>query len=359
MARSVDALFRRAPAPRPEEIVREEVEAPAAPDASAADPDAFRAAVTAFLAAPPLERVGKARAVRLEGAALREANALDVLADAVERLTREGGDPPDEACVVMARAILTGDVAGRVAARLGAARNEERRHELTRTCEHLGQPMLEALADALAVTADRFARRTYLDAMVGFGEGALPVAERMAGDPRWFVVRNAVSILGGVGGERAVEVVTAALTHPEARVRREGLLALAKIGGERAGTLVYGMIEDTDPDVRLAAAMAAGELRVERALRPLLTVLEEESDPSLVVGVLHALGQLGDRGAVPAIEKRAVGSFFSRPPTAVRIASYRALHRIGTPHAKSLLVQAIDDRDAEVKAAVRQLLGMR
>ena len=136
-------------------------------------------------------------------------------------------------------------------------------------------------------------------------------------------------------------------------------MSLAKVGGEDAGMLVYGMIEDPDPDVRLAAAMAAGALKVERALRPLLALLDGESDPDVVVGVLRALGQLGDPGAVNAIEKRAVGSFFSRPPADVRIAAYRALHNIGTPHAKSLLVQAADDKDPAVKGAVRQLLGMR
>jgi hypothetical protein len=62
---------------------------------------------------------------------------------------------------------------------------------------------------------------------------------------------------------------------------------------------------------------------------------------------------------VNAIEKRAVGSFFSRPPTDVRIAAYQALRRIGTPHAKSLLVQAADDKDPEVRSVVRGLVGMR
>ncbi len=330
MARSVDALFAPAPSPasRVEDLVWEEVEGPVGPDPAAADPEALRAAVTRFLESSPLDRDGKARTVRLEAAALREANALDVLADSVERLTREAGDPPDEACIAMARALLTEGVAARVADRLGGARNDERRDELITTCRRLGEGMVEGL-------------------------------ERMIEDGRWFVVRNAAAILGDIGGKRAVELVTVALAHPEARVRREGLLALAKIGGDDAGLLIQGMIGDTDPDVRLAAAMAAGELKVERALRPLLAVLDDESEPSVVVGVLHALGQLGDPRAVTAIEKRAVGSFFSRPPPDVRIAAYRALHKIGTPHARSLLVQAIDDRGAEVKAAVRELLGVR
>jgi hypothetical protein len=358
LARAIDALFAAPPRPG-EEMVWEEVAGARRASADDADPDALRGAVTAFLESGPLERDGKARAIRDAAANLREAKALDELADSVERLVQGAGDPADEACVVMAQSLVTPEVAGTIVARLGEAREEERRVELALLCQRLGSDMAPAIADALAETTDRSARRTFLDTIVSMGDEAMPMVEQMVEDPRWFVVRNALAILGETGGAHSVELIVSTLANPDARIRREALLALAKVGGEDAGMLVYGMLEDTDADVRLAAAMAAGALRVERALKPLLALLDTESDPSVIVGVLHALGQLGDPGAVSAIEKQAVGSFFSRKPVEVRIAAYRALQNIGTPHAKSLLVQAADDKASEVKAAVRQLLGMR
>lgn len=261
--------------------------------------------------------------------------------------------------MAMAQALVTPGVASKIAERLGLAREEDRRAELVMLCRSLGQDMALAIADALSETTDRFARRTYLDAMVSLGPAATAVVLRMLDDSRWFVVRNALAILGEIAGEHSVELIVSTLASPDGRIRREALLALAKVGGDDARLLIQGMIEDPDADVRLAAAMAAGSLKVERALRPLLALLEDESEPDVVVGVLHALGQLGDPGSVNAIEKRAVGSFFSRQPVGVRIAAYRALHKIRTPHAKSLLVQAADDKIPEVKAAVRELLGMR
>ena len=254
---------------------------------------------------------------------------------------------------------VTPSVASRIAARLGLAREEGRRGELVLLCQSLGHDMALAISDALSDTTDRFARRTYLDTMVSLGPAAMVVVQQMLDDSRWFVVRNALAILGEIAGEQSVGLIVSTLANPDARIRREALLALAKVGGDDARLLIQGMIEDPDADVRLAAAMAAGSLKVERALRPLLALLETETEPDVVVGVLHALGQLGDPGAVNAIEKRAVGSFFSRQPVGVRIAAYRALHKIRTPHAKSLLVQAADDKVPEVKAAVRELLGMR
>ena len=344
--------------PAGQDMVWEEVET-ARPPTVDADPDALEQAVTIFLASDPMAREGQGRALREQALALREANALDPLAQAVERLALQAGDPVDEACIAMAQVLVSPGVASRLVAMLGAAREEDRRSELMIVCRRVGHEMALAVADALSDTTDRFARRTFLECMVSMDQIGMDVVEEMAEDGRWFVVRNALAILGEVGGERAIELIIATLAHTDARVRREALLALAKVGGDDAGMLVYGMLEDSDPEVRRAAAMAAGALKVERALRPLLGILEDEDDADVSVGILRALGQLGDPGAVQAIEKRAVGSFFSRPSPEVRIAAYRALLNIGTPHAKKLLQDAVDDKDTEVRNAVRQLMGQR
>lgn len=351
MARSIDALFRGTTSVR-EELVWEEVEEPAT-RLEDPDPDAFREALETFVDRPPLDRDGLGRELRAQSVALREAGRLDPIADAVERLALGSGDPPDEAAVAMARQLLSPGVASRIVARLAATREEGRRAELVRVCAAVGHEMAVAVSDALSDTTDRAARRAYMEAMVALGPVGMPVLEEMMEDGRWFVVRNAVAVLGEVGGDRAVERITATLAHPHARVRREALLSLARVGGEDAGLLISGMIADPDPDVRLAAAMAAGVLGVDRALRPLLALLEEEKDDAVVVGILGGLGQLGDPGAVPAIEKHALASLFSRPAPEVRIAAFRALHRIGTPHARKLVADAAEDRNPEVQAAVR------
>jgi HEAT repeat protein len=94
-------------------------------------------------------------------------------------------------------------------------------------------------------------------------------------------------------------------------------------------------------------------------VKPIMTMLDETRDMDRALPLIRALGHLGDPGAVPSIERYAVKSLFSRPPTDVRIAAYRALHQIGTPHARKLLNRAIDDRDPKVKAAVKSILHLR
>ena len=175
----------------------------------------------------------------------------------------------------------------------------------------------------------------------------------------WGVVRNGVTILGELGAERAVEHLMDTVQHHHPKVRRETLTALAHVGGEGAVLLVMGKLDDPDEGVRATAVRAAAELGSDRTVKTLLARLDEEDSQDVQQEILRALGQFGDPGAVPAIEKRAVGSFFSRPQVETRVAAYRALAAIGSPHARSLVEAAAEDKDAEVKSVARELVADR
>jgi len=281
---------------------------------------------------------------------------IEPIARGVFTLTFAAGDPPDESVYAVAEAIIAPVVLRMLAQRMGSERVEERRQEYYLVCRTIGGEMATAIRNDLAETTDRLARRIHCDALVAMGESGRRMIEEMAVDENRFLVRNAVAMLGDLGGDQAVELVTSALANPDPRVRREALKALAKLQSEDSGELVVGLLDDPDDDVRLAAAVAAGELRVTRALRPLMLMLDASSDPDECLPVIRALGQLGDPGAVNSIEKHAVRSLFSKPRTDVRIAAYRALHLIGTPHAKQLLKDVVRDKDEEVKTAVKGML---
>jgi HEAT repeat protein len=190
--------------------------------------------------------------------------------------------------------------------------------------------------------------------MVRLGPLALEMAQRMMTDPRWFVVRNGVAVLGELGGEDAVAHLTATLANGDSRVRKETILSLAKVGGGDAEMLLLGMLDDGEGEVRAAACRALGVLRSHRAYRPLLQLLKDH-DPEVQAECLHALGQIGDPGAVPFIEKKATGGLFSRPPREVRIAAFRALASIGTARALKILEKGVKDRDSDVQTVAKAL----
>ena len=345
--------------PTPAEDAREAV-----PAASESEPVAvadmaptppLEAAVEAFLGGDASQRPEIER-LALE---LRDGRDVDAVAAAVGRMAAAAGEPPDNDILELALSMTTPLVYERLARQMGGVRDEERRKELFVACRNLGEPMARAVRDDLSDSTDRLARRVHCEALVAMGPVGRPIIEEMAVDDNRFLVRNAVAILGETGGDKAVDLVTSALANPDAKVRREALRSLAKLGDEEAGGLVVGLLEDPDPDVRIAAAVAAGELRVGRALRFLIKMLDGTSDPDEAIPLIRALGQIGDPGAVASIEKHSVPRLFSKPRTDVRIAGYRALNQMGTPHARRLLNQALDDKDPEVKSAVKDILGMR
>lgn len=302
---------------------------------------------------------GRADEIERVAAEMVERRELDAVARSVARLAVDAGDPPDPDVSSLVTSLGTPTVLGRLAKQMGLERDDARRRAWFRACRTLGGPMAVAIRNDLAESTDRLARRIHCDALAEMGPQGRAIIEEMVTDENRFLVRNAVAILGELGGERAVELVTSALANPDARVRREALRSLAKLGDEEAGPLVLALLDDPDREVRIAAATASGELRVERALKRLVTMLDETKDPDEALPVIRALGQLGDPGAVASIEKHAVRTLFSKPRTDVRITAYRALNQIDTPHARRLLNQAMDDKDPEVKAAVRQILHLR
>lgn len=281
---------------------------------------------------------------------------LDSLADAVMRLVEAAERGVPGAGELSAR-LATPGVTSRLAARLGHERDVGGREVLLRVTARLGEPMAAALGDALSDDPERSARRAYLDALVALGPVGRKAVDDMVADSRWFVVRNGVAILGEVGGADALARLARTLDHGDPRVRREAVMALARIGGDDAGRQVERMLSDSEGEVRAAAAVAAGALRLGRSIRTLHRLLEEEKDPGVVEAVAGALGALGDAGSVPLLEKKAAPSFFSRTPSSVRVAAYRALHVIGTPRARVLVEAARTDRDPQVREAIQGLQG--
>lgn len=270
-----------------------------------------------------------------------------------------GSDRPeveDQDALELAGAFVTPAVASQLVARLGATRDPEERGRLVRALSRIGREGALALVDALEEARDRFHRRSFMDAMVALGPLGTEMAERMVEDPRWFVVRNGVALLGELGGEGAVSHLTAALANPDGRVRRESVLSLAKVGGRDAEMLLLGMLGDADPEVRAKTCRALGMLGSTRAVRPLTDLLKDDH-VDVQAESLQALGTIGDPGAVGAIEKKAFGGLLTRPPREVRIAAFRALSSIGTPGAMKALEKGAKDPDDGVRTVVKVLTG--
>ena len=274
--------------------------------------------------------------------------------DIVLELLAAAEPTPDDPVRDVATRLVRPEVARELGRRLGDAHDEEERGTLLAAAKGVGRLVAPVFAEEMCTSEDRATRRALVHALTFLGDDAVQPVEALLDRGEWYVVRNAVTVLGAIGAPGTVARLERYLNHPDARVRREAVMAMAKLGGDQVGHLLIGGLVDGDADVRAAAIMVAGILKVSEAAPVLRSRLDEEPNEGVTIEAIRTLGKLGDPDAVPLIKRRAVPSFFVRPSRVLRMAAYRALAAIGTPDAVRVLEEAAGDRDPEIRTVVSQ-----
>lgn len=231
-------------------------------------------------------------------------------------------------------------------------RQPERYHVYLDLLERAGEAGAEAVVAQLAGATSIAERRVFYD-VLGKLESSVKVLIRKLGDDRWFIVRNAVELLGAMGDATVEPYVAEALEHPDERVRRAAALALAKLGTPSAQRdLYHAMRKVTDP-VRHVAATAM-VTRGERGVSTLVEALKRGGDEESQKAVVMALGRVATREAVEALTRTAkdgAGLFGRKWPVAVRVAAVQALGEAGTEEAMAALRELAHDREKQVRGA--------
>ncbi|MBW7865305.1 MAG: HEAT repeat domain-containing protein [Candidatus Hydrogenedens sp.] len=131
------------------------------------------------------------------------------------------------------------------------------------------------LFQRLSDEADRARRIFLLEALVALGDAVTRAMGRNITNPKWFVVRNAVFVLGKVASESAVDMLAQVQGHAEPRVRLEVVRALGAIGGEKAEEAALGLLADEDLSVAEQAADCLSRFNPQRTLPRLRALLAE------------------------------------------------------------------------------------
>lgn len=188
---------------------------------------------------------------------------------------------------------------------------------------------IEHLVDALA-TADVMATRKRLCVVLSeTGRKAIHVLGSRVTDPRWYLVRNVVSVFGMMRDPAALNYLKQTLEHEDARVRSETVRALGLIRDSSSAAWLIGRLDDPAPVVRASAARWLGRMRCPEAVSALCQIVDTRfrSDRDLVKVAVQALSHIGDASARPCLE---------------RLASRRAVfHRGAVRELKELAAQAV------------------
>ncbi|MCZ8204058.1 HEAT repeat domain-containing protein [Gemmatimonas sp.] len=230
-----------------------------------------------------------------------------------------------------------------------------------------GETAVDILVKQLMQADDGAARRVYFDSIVQL-DIAGPTLFDHVRDSRWFVVRNAVALLGEMGIEQADLAMLPLLHHADERIRVAVARSLVRLGTVKALQGLHAAIDDASAEVRRIAAISygltpgTGTVVRPPALR-LAMALEKETNEDVALEMLASLGKLGSADAVQrllrlAMPQQQVGDTGEAPREAwLRIAALEALVKARgsavMPHVETLM----NDADPEVAQAAFRLRG--
>ncbi len=226
----------------------------------------------------------------------------------------------------------------------------------------LGEPAVDWLNLVLAESQDKRHRRQIGEAIA---ELCRSNPERLApwiSDPRWFVVRNVVHILGWIGGPEIVGLLRSASRHSDVRVRQEVVAALAGVELKHSRPLLLKLMEGADARIFSAVLHQLSGEREPGTARMLLRMVQDpafEARPVEEKRALHlALSTVAGDEVVSELEAELhKGSWFTGGPDDERRSIARVLARIGTPLARSVLERGAASRRAPLRKACEDALG--
>ncbi len=165
---------------------------------------------------------------------------------------------------------------------------------------------------------------------------------RAVGNKDHGVQYEAVEALGDLRDPSAIPALMGALTGDQySGIRWKAVEALTKIGSDSVPSLV-AVLKNPDPDIRWKAAVALGEIGDHRGISPLVELLGD-SDRFVRSRAAYALVHIGPP-AVPSLTDA-----LDHPDASFRLGVVGALGKIGDPQAISALVDALGDRSPDVR----------
>jgi HEAT repeat protein len=225
----------------------------------------------------------------------------------------------------------------------------------------LGDPGVDWLNLVLAESQNRRNRRLFAEAIAHLCRDN---PERLApwmSDPRWFVVRNVVHILGWIGGNSIIPMLQGAIRHSDPRVRQEVVTALGQVDPRMARPLLLRMLDGADTRMLSAVLHQLSAHRDPGVARLLLSYLQAETFEARPDeekrAIYSALSSVGGDEVIADLEAEVHrGNWFSRNQEVHRQAVARVIARIGTPLARKVLERGLQSKRTPVRKACEDAL---
>ncbi len=240
------------------------------------------------------------------------------------------------------------DLLGRVMEILCESDKELAASEIIPYLEWLGPESASALMAKLGNESDRTRRGRIIEALRTLGPAAVPVVRLSLQDPAWYLVRNALNLLGDLGDAGSLGEVIPLMRHRDGRVRRAAVRAAWKLGGPTSEPHLVAILKDTDPETQFEILFALGQINATNSA-PVVVELAEDRRASerLRLKALETLGQIGSTPTIPLlIELIKRKGFFGAVSESfdIRLGVAKALQGIGSPEARWALQKLVESQ---------------
>jgi HEAT repeat protein len=153
--------------------------------------------------------------------------------------------------------------------------------EIDKYLSHFGWEVLTAATGLLGELENRQHREALCAYLERTGGGHIDIIARGIYDRRWFVVRNTVSILAGIGGEKAYAYLEKATNHEDSRVRLQVVKGLQQNKESKKSALLSRLVWDRDEVIREAALETIMMQSPDVQLEIVVSVINHEHFPKL------------------------------------------------------------------------------
>ncbi|HYQ89936.1 MAG TPA: HEAT repeat domain-containing protein [Candidatus Binatia bacterium] len=232
---------------------------------------------------------------------------------------------------------------------------------LTNFLVQIGASAAGAICDLLGQVNHMKHRRALCEALAISCKDDVDVLISRLGDPRWYVIRNVVYVLGRIAHQGVERALDRALHHEDVRVRKEAVRALGNIESATSRAFLISAFRDPDATVRVQAALTLAQRRDDRAAQSIWGAISAPEfarrDQAERRVFFEALGKCGSDSFVPRLsEMLTKGGLFRGANEEERMNSALTLAWLGTPKAIEVLNRELVSKREPVRKAVEAAL---
>jgi HEAT repeat protein len=220
-------------------------------------------------------------------------------------------------------------------------------------------PLLQMLADE----EDILVRKGIVEIVTRIGRPAVPAILENLGDSRWYMVRNMITVLGGLGMPDLAPHVSATLSHPDLRVKKEAIKALSRIPHPSAVTTLCELCFFPEETVALTATAALAlkpeteavvtlyrRIATKRILYPNYRLSHESIDSLRAIGTDEALTALEEVLALPAVWQ-------TEKFRALKTHALRSISRMKGERSRASLEKALRSPDRHIRIEAQRIVN--